>query len=273
MFVTKRKATTRDSAFAMAGLLYHATVRDLRMVHGNAVIGLVLTIVQALTLLAVFFVMMSFLGLRSVAVRGDFILYILSGIFLFLTHTQSVKAVAGSTGPASPMMLHAPMTTAISMTSAALAVLYRQVLAAAIILLLYHSLVKPISIEQPVGAVAMLLLAWFSGCSVGMVLLALKPWFPRLVTTATNLYRRANMIFSGKMFLANTLPGSMLPMFEWNPLFHTIDQARGFTFLNYTPRVTSIEYPVYLSLTLLMIGLMGEFYTRKHASASWAARQ
>ncbi|MBB3983986.1 hypothetical protein GGQ68_000297 [Sagittula marina] len=24
---------------------------------------------------------------------------------------------------------------------------------------------------------------------------------------------------------------------------------------------------------LIMIGLMGEFYTRKHASASWSARQ
>ncbi|HGG65915.1 MAG TPA: ABC transporter permease, partial [Rhodobacteraceae bacterium] len=27
------------------------------------------------------------------------------------------------------------------------------------------------------------------------------------------------------------------------------------------------------SVVLLMIGLMGEFYTRKHASLSWAARR
>ena len=27
----------------------------------------------------------------------------------------------------------------------------------------------------------------------------------------------------------------MLTIFDWNPLFHTIDQARGFTFINYNP--------------------------------------
>ncbi len=35
------------------------------------------------------------------------------------------------------------------------------------------------------------------------------------------------MIASGKMFVANMLPTSMLLMLDWNPLFHCIDQARG----------------------------------------------
>ncbi len=273
MFVTRRKANTRDSALATLGLIYYATVRKLRMNHGNAVIGLVLTIMQSMMMLAIFFVFMSVLGLRTAAVRGDYVLYIMSGIFMYMTHAKTLGAVVGSEGPASSMMLHAPMTTAIGIISSALSVLYNQVLSAAIILFVYHAAFNPITIEQPAGAVAMLLLAWFSGIAVAMIFVALKPWFPRFVGIATNLYRRANMIASGKMFLANTLPGFMLAMFDWNPLFHTIDQARGFTFLNYLPRVTSIEYPLYLSLTLLMIGLMGEFYTRKHASASWGARQ
>ncbi len=81
------------------------------------------------------------------------------------------------------------------------------------------------------------------------------------------------MIASGKMFVANSLPAFMISMFDWNPLFHTIDQARGYAFINYVPRNSNWEYVVYLSLTLLMIGLMGEFYTRKHASASWSARR
>lgn len=42
------------------------------------------------------------------------------------------------------------------------------------------------------------------------------------------------MIASGKMFVANTLPNFMLAMFDWNPLLYTIDQARGFAFINYT---------------------------------------
>jgi ABC-type polysaccharide/polyol phosphate export permease len=63
----------------------------------------------------------------------------------------------------------------------------------------------------------------------------------------------------------------MLVMFDWNPLFHCIDQARGFVFINYNPHYSSVSYPVYVTIALIMIGLMGEFYTRRHASASWGA--
>jgi len=118
----------------------------------------------------------------------------------------------------------------------------------------------------------MLLLSWFSGGCVGLVFYALKPWFPGVTGVLSQVYRRANMIMSGKMFVANSLPGSMVMIFSWNPLFHTIDQARGFAFINYVPRNTNWEYVVYLSLTCLMIGLMGEFYTRRKASSSWGAR-
>jgi ABC-type polysaccharide/polyol phosphate export permease len=73
----------------------------------------------------------------------------------------------------------------------------------------------------------MYLLAWGSGCAIGLIFMALKPWAPDVVTIVQLVYVRANMIASGKMFVANTLPGFMLAMFDWNPLFHIIDQTRG----------------------------------------------
>ena len=139
------------------------------------------------------------------------------------------------------------------------------------ILFVYHVAFTPVVIEDPVGAFGMLLLAWFTGVAVGMVFLALKPWLPELVGVLTMLYMRANMIASGKMFVANSLPGSMLVLFDWNPLFHAIDQNRGFVFINYNPHFSSISYPLYVGLALILIGLMGEFYTRRHASLSWGA--
>ena len=78
------------------------------------------------------------------------------------------------------------------------------------------------------------------------------------------------MIASGKMFVANMLPPSMPLIFDWNPLFHCIDQARGFTFINYNLNNSDFYYPLWVTLTLLMIGLVGEYYTRKRASSSWA---
>ena len=81
------------------------------------------------------------------------------------------------------------------------------------------------------------------------------------------------MFASGKMFVANQLPSTMVALFTINPLFHIIDQARGFIFINYFPRNTSYEYALIVAFVILFIGLLGEFYTRQHASSSWDARR
>ena len=108
----------------------------------------------------------------------------------------------------------------------------------------------------------MILLAWFTGVATGLILMAIRPWFPGFVTIFKTVYQRVNMIASGKLFVVNTLPTFMLSIFDWNPLFHIIDQSRGFVFVNYSPRYTTVEYPVMIGIILIVLGLMGEFYTR-----------
>ncbi|MBE1294101.1 MAG: ABC transporter permease [Shimia sp.] len=273
MFQQSAPKTTLASALNIAELIYHSIVRSIRKTHGNALMSIFLNMMQTVIFVLAFYVMFSVLGLRGAAMRGDFLVYIMSGVFLFMTHTKAMGAVVGAEGPSSPMMKHAPMNTIIAILSAALGTLYIQVLSLAAILFVYHVAFTPFDIDQPIPTFGMLMVAWFTGLAIGTVLLALKPWFPTFVSIANTIYARANMIASGKMFVANTLPPFMLKMFDWNPLFHCIDQARGFAFINYFPRNSSIEYPIIVGIVLLMIGLMGEFYTRKHASLSWSARQ
>ena len=269
------RVETRQTGWRAAGrtldLIYHNTVRSVRRGHANALMGLLTNILQSLIFIAVLYALAEVLGMRGAAVRGDYILYLMSGVFLFMTNTKTMGAVAGSEGPASAMMLHAPMTTAIAIASSALAALYTQVLSMVAILGVYHLAVTPVVIDDPVGVMAMVLLAWFSGGCVGLVVLALKPWAPGFTGIATSIYTRLNLIFSGKMFVANALSYNLLVFFDWNPLFHIIDQARGFAFINYYPHNSTVTYPLYVSLALLMIGLMGEFYTRRHVSISWFA--
>ncbi len=272
MFRAERSKSTLGSTFSLLELIYHATVRSIRKTQGNAILGLIQNMLQTLLLVFTFYIMFSVLGMRGNTVRGDFLLYIMSGIFLYMTHTKAMGAVFGSEGSTSAMMKHAPMTTAVTITAAALGALYIQMLSMVVVLYLYHAAITPITIYDWVGAMGMVLLSWFTGVGLGMVFLAAKPWNPALVGLIQQVYSRANMIASGKMFLANTLPHKMLILFNWNPLFHTIDQARGFTFINYNPHFSNWEYPLYVGLAALMIGLMGEFYTRQYASVSWSAR-
>ena len=254
-------------------LIYHSTVRNIRKTHRNALAGLAINIAQTLVFVLAFYLMFSVLGIRGSAIRGDFLLYLTSGIFLFLLHTKTVGAVVKAEGPTSAMMKHAPLNTMITISAAALGTLYLQLLSIGVILFFYHVVVTPITIHDPVGAMGMILLGWFTGIGVGLVFMALRPWAPDVVSIMTTVYSRANMIASGKMFVANALPSYLLVMFDWNPLFHIIDQSRGYIFINYNPHFTSVSYPLYIGIGLLMIGLMGEFYTRQRASASWGASQ
>jgi ABC-type polysaccharide/polyol phosphate export permease len=273
MFKTVRPSSSLHSAVVILELIYHATVRSIRAQHGNAIVALGLNILTVIIMVMAFYLFFTVLGLKSVKLRGDFLLFMMSGIFIYITHIKALGAVVGSEGPASPMMQHAPMTTAISISSAALGSLYIQTLSLIIVLFVYHVGFKQITIYQPVYAYGMVLLAWFTGVGAGLVLLALKPWFPTFVKLFTTIYQRANMIASGKMFVVNMLPPTMYNMFAWNPLFHNIDQARGYVFINYFPHKTSLMYPVYVGICLVVLGLIGEFYTRRHASLSWSARR
>ncbi|MBJ3761598.1 ABC transporter permease [Maribius pontilimi] len=273
MFQQSANDTGIKSAATVAELIYHNTVRAVRKTHANAFMAITMNIVQTVIFVMAFYLMFSVLGLRGSAIRGDFLLYIMTGIFLYMVNTRTVTAVLGSEGPSSAMMKHRPMTTAIAIAASALSTLYVQILSMLVVTYVYHVIWGPIAIHYWPGALVMVILTWFYGVAVGICFLALKPWFPQFTSTLAMIYTRANMIASGKMFVANQLPGYMLAWFSWNPLFHTIDQSRGFAFVNYFPHYSSWEFALKWSFILLLIGLMGEFYTRRHASLSWDARR
>ena len=273
MFQPVVHKTASHGAFAMLELIFHSSVRNVRKAHGNAVVGLVLAIVQSIVMMGVMLFMFSVLGMRGSALRGDYMLYIMSGVFMFMTHNKAMGAVMKADGPTSAMMKHSPMNTIVAIASAAIGALYLQVLSASVILFAYHAVWTPITILDPVGMIAMFLLAWISGVAIGMVIKSATPWQPEVIGIIGMVYMRMNMIASGKMFVVNKMPPRIRGFFDWNPLFHIIDQARGFMFLNYTPRYTTISYALIVTAACMMIGLMGEFYTRKHASASWGARR
>lgn len=273
MFRPEVKTTPFHGILTLSELIFHATVRRIRKSHGNAIIGLLSSIVQAIVGIAVMMLLFYLLGNNTSPVRGDRMMYIMSGIFSFMTHSRAIRAVAGAEGPTSSMMKHGPMNTTVSIAAAALSALYIQTLSAAVILYGYHVLWRPISIDEPVGVLLMYLLAWLSGCAIGLIFKALVPWAPDFFGILTMAYTRIDMVFSGKMFLANATPMHILVFFMWNPLFHIIDQIRGFMFLNYTPHYSSIEYPVIVTIVLLFIGLLGERFTSRHVSVSWGARR
>ena len=266
----------RDSFFTVAvttcELIFNQAIRNVRKNHGNAIIGLMLNIAQTMLLVAVFMIIFIFAGMRSAAIRGDTLIYLMSGVFLFMAHIKVLSAVSSAEGPTSTMMKHRPMNSIVSIFGAALAELYIQVLSVVVILFMYHVIWTPVEIYQPIAAFGRLLAGWFAGLAIGVLLYAIRPWAPEVSKLLTQLFARMNMVASGKFFLANMLPESFLHYFMWNPLFHAIDQARGFAFINYNPMHTYAIYPVLFGLVVLFFGMLLESFTRKHASLSWSSK-
>lgn len=138
MFATTKQRSSIGSALNMSRLIFHSVVRKIRQSHRVPLMSIFSSILQTVMFVLAFLLMFDMLGMRGAAIRGDFVLYIMSGIFLFQVHTQSVGAVSGAESSASPMMQHAPMNTIISLCAAAISSLYTQVMALSCILLVYY---------------------------------------------------------------------------------------------------------------------------------------
>ncbi|MBT9383894.1 ABC transporter permease [Pseudooceanicola sp. CBS1P-1] len=272
MFEKPVPRSTLQSALSMAELIFHSTAHDIRKTHRSALFSLLNNLLRVAVMMSVFYLMFLLFGLRNTAIRGDFLLFMLSGVFLYRTHVQTVSAVMGASSAFSAMRQHRPINTLVALASSALSALYIQVLCLFIILVGYHLIHGPFEIYQPLGAFGCILVAWGFGIAVGVAFAALKPWAPTFANILSQFYRRANMIASGKMFVVNTLPTKMRDIFDWNPLFHTIDQTRGHVFINYVPHFTSLRYAIWVSVVIFCLAMIGEFYTRRHVSASWKAR-
>jgi hypothetical protein len=119
MFQAPIHRTKTRRFFAMVGVTYYTIVHTMRGGHRNAVVGILLDMVRGLTLVITFYVLFQLIGVRSAPLRGDFMLYIMNGVFLFMT----VSNIAAAGNPTSPMIMHPPMNTLVAIIAAAITTL------------------------------------------------------------------------------------------------------------------------------------------------------
>lgn len=256
-------------AYSFLDLLYFCVVREVRNESsGHPILGIVMAVAKVLSMIFVFYLAFKLAGLRASPIRGDALLYLLSGFLLFFLHNSGVSKVLGSNSFTGALQQHAPMTPILAIAAATLSTFYLHLMAFLIVLLALYLMGGEVVLYDPPGMILPFVLAWASGVVIGLFLMALKPFAPKAVMLVSNFYQRANMITSGKFFIANALPAYALPYFAWNPLFHSIDQMRGAMFVNYNPHVSTITYPLMFVVIGLVIGMMVEFWLRNTVSRS-----
>jgi len=272
MFEVNQKKSKLYSTFRFGELLYHGVVREVRKKYRSPIVGLVTEIVQSVIYVVFFLLFMKIMGNRQSPIRGNEVVYILTGVFLFLIHIRAIGAVMGTKGPLNPMNLHTSVNSILTILSASIATIYTQTLAFFIILFATNVLYERVEIYNPKGFAFAFFISWIAGIAIGNLMLSLSVFFPNLMKVISQTFQRVNMIFSGKFFVPNMIGANIFWLFTWNPLFHVIDYSRDAAFINYTATRTNINYALWATFGIFVVSFMIDHWARKYASESWKAR-
>ena len=264
-----RKPYENPNATLLTGLLNYLfliwalVVRNLREASGGAAIGFLKGVGMALAFCMIFYVIMKFFGLGGLTVRGDMMVFILIGVGFFFamkfTMMASMKAMQSSW----QMAAHPHLSPILFVYADSLATFYNWFLAIVVIFIGNSLVTGHIELETPILFFPIFFLTWLTGVGVGMILGFLLFYFPWAMLLKRVLFKL--MFFtSGKFTNANVLPGEMLAIMKWNPLFHLIDQMRDAAFVNYTAHHTNMIYPTLFCFVLLFIGhLLYDYMLRR----------
>jgi len=249
MFEVNQKKSKLYSAFRFGELLYHGIVREVRKKYRSPIVGLVTEIVQSILYVAFFLLFTKIMGNHRSPIRGNEVVYILTGVFLFMVHIRAISAVMATKGPLNPMNLHTSVNSLLTILSASIATIYTQILAFFVVLFATNVFLERVEIFNPKGFAFAFFASWIAGIAIGNLMLSLSVFLPNLMKVVSQVFQRINMIFSGKFFVPNMIAPNIFWLFTWNPLFHVIDYSRDAAFINYTATRTSISYALWATFT------------------------
>lgn len=241
--------------------LWREALRFFALVHAMAVMtlarrstgafGLLAAFVTPVALCIGFLTTYEVFGLFRPPLRGDIVLFLLTGIYLFQLAARTRSATALTQGGA--LLHHQPVQPVLLVWSGAIASLYIVLISMGIVFGGAALLRGGLSVEDPAGLALPLLLAWGWGIGCGMVLSGIARYAGGGAIIGL-LWQRAMFLTSGIFYLAASVPGWMRPWFDWNPLFHIIDQMRAAAFVNYAGADTSLAYAAKVVAALLLVG-------------------
>ena len=246
---------------------FHYAVAQVRKKAGSTSLGFVKLI---LTTMAMFVFMMGLMmlirmgGSFGVSIRGEFLLYVLSGVAMFMTHNKIFGAVADLYKP-DAMLPVLSISRGIMIMGAILENLYMTFVVNFLFYIVICIIYGEIIMDNPFGFAYCYFVLVLWSVSLGLIFQAITPLAPSVFRILANFYKRIGIVTSGKMVPGNLLGamGKFGGIFLWNPLFHIIDQGRGFIFDQYNPFISTLEYPIKASIIAFTFAIIFNFVSSR----------
>jgi ABC-type polysaccharide/polyol phosphate export permease len=256
-------ATFWNGVQNFAFLMWALTVRSIREESGGPALGMLKGIGMALAFCLLFYFIMTFMGLTSLAVRGNLMIFIIIGIGFFFAAKMTMTGALSAMTASWEMAAHPHLSPVLFVYAKSLAVFYNYFVAI-VILFLGNGLINgSFELQTPILFFPLFTLGWLCGMGAGMVLGFMVFYFS-WAAMFKRIFMKMMFLTSGKFMNANVIPNEALPFFSWNPLFHLIDQMRGAAFVNYTPLKTNMVYPIIVTFFLLVAGHILHDYMLRH---------
>ncbi len=241
--------------------IFNYAVAMVRRESGSVSMGFAYALMNYMFSFVMIMMMMVLIrGTIGAKIRGEFGLYILTGVGCYMLHNKIVQELSNPEADRNLMPLLA-VSPGIMIFGKLLHTIYMQIM----IVLLFSAGIwvyyGGFKIDQPYMVLWIFWLCAAWSAAMSMCLYSIVPVWPNVFKKLVMVYRRLGVITSGKMVPGNVLSGAFHGMFAWNPLYHCIDQIRGAVFVNYTPFNSSISYPVNATIiaasasVLLYVGL------------------
>ena len=246
-------ATFLNGVLNYGALLWVLVVRGLRESGGGGILGFLKGILMALAFCLIFYFIMTFFRLTSLAVRGDIMVFILIGVGFFFAMKFALVAAMGAVKKSGPLANHPHLSPLLFVYADSIGAFYNWFLAIVVIFFGNALYTGKMELDEPIMFFPIFFLTWLTGVALGMIVGFLLAYFSWAMLLKRAMFKI--MFFtSGKFTNANVLPGEMLAIMKWNPLFHLIDQMREAAFENYTAHHTNMVYPVICCFVLLLLG-------------------
>ncbi|MBT9290789.1 ABC transporter permease [Prosthecodimorpha staleyi] len=194
-------------------------------------------------------------------------LFFLQGVVVFYAFNKTEAAISGAMSK-NKMVLNFPIITPFDIYLAQFVMIVTNMIIIYHIFLFSHNFfMKTIYPEQVLWPEDILrvyeaiFMAGVYGFVIGVLNASLEvylPWWDRFYS----VLRRAQFIFSGKMFVVDYMPPTMREIIAWNPLMHPIELARSGFYNFYESKTMDLSYFYGTMLGMAVIALSLERFAR-----------
>jgi capsular polysaccharide transport system permease protein len=202
------------------------------------------------------------LALRRPPMGTSFLLFYATGNIPFSLFRSMSAAVAGAVST-NRGLLNYPVVTALDAVFAKFLLNLFTLLMVALILFTGIIIYFDLHINLDLAAVAVGLgLAALLGLGIGTLNCVLFTFFPTWKNVWTVLTRPL-LLFSGVLFMYESVPAQFQAIIWWNPLVHIIAVMRSGFYGTYDPQFVSYPYVLGIALSAFLIGA---YLIRRHES-------